>query len=780
MVLPIGNTSGNGTAVVPSEEVNGILPGGNAPLLQNGTEPQSSQTQAPESRWWSGAQYSGAQYLVHSVSCHVVLPNCYDLSSELYYVLLSVWDDGSNANSYYASSYDQLGLASNFGSWNVIWSYTTPDLHNQSGLHYHTTISAVTLSTDTEYIFSMALSGGVLTYSVQEADNGAILFSTSIMVGNPSTDLIVAATVYYPYGNYGTGSTYADFTDYLECWYMDPTIQSPAFNWAFLYTSADSSYVSTYSTFIWSSAPFIAPKWVDTYTGANGYVIVWSGLYRFVDSVDSSAFSIGSAVRWEDNTIWLAWRGTSNTNLNTITVTPDMEKWYNKNTLTSQKSPYGPSIIWTHEAIGSHLVMAWVGTGTKNYINTYRSTDGQAWTDLWTGTASGFPKSDMSPSLAYDSNNNILYMAYRDATTHKIVILRSTTDAGPGSSAPWAVWATLSQTTSDAPAICWAGTQLFYLAFVSDTNPGYIKVMQSTDGLTWTNQKTLPYQVASSSALTLGLTCTRDGLTVSWYDSATGMVSFTRSAGGDTRFWGEKFSLPLGTFAGSVTMCGLPKLDRYLAYTTGGDLLNLMKVCWNTNNPRYGTVDGFVDGFEDSTAFSQDWTFVWGTPHDPTTTQHHRGSYSYMMTQDVENIQHTLLPSSSSQTGLTGRFEIWMYDPGPSTYVKVGMAVTETSPSACFCSIGIMSEVSGDYVYRYSGTTYYDTGVARTQGWHCLQIVVDGTNTIGYIDGVKVFTVSWLTNVNNISIGDMWGDGCIASSVAWDDASFSTNYVTAT
>jgi hypothetical protein len=770
-------TPGNGTVVVPPAEIStavvpakgpsGVVLRGIAPdFIGASSDSQSILTTAPLAHWYLGAQYSGSQYNAHSVSCHLTVPSGYDVNTEFYYVILSVWDDGY--------SYDQIGLANNLGQWVVVWSWTSPDVTQPDGCDYHHSNNAYTLSLNTEYVFSMTLgAGGQLDYFVKNT-GGTTLWTLHQDVGDDSYSFVIASSFYYPYYGYGAGDDMLDFTDYLECWNMEQTIRSPAFNWEFLYTSADSSYVSTFSMFSTSDAVTV-PEWADAYIGANGYVEIWSGLSKITDFSDSSAYSIGSSVRWEDNSVWLAWRGSSNQNLNVI-KTPDMKNWGTKTILTSKSSPYGPSIIWTHEYGGagySHIVMAWVGTGSSNYINTIRSTDGVTWTNQWIGNSgSTFPKSDRSPSLAFDSNNNILYLAYKAVTSKNIIILKSTNDA-----VSWTKIATLSgasQLTRDAPAIAWAGTQLFYLAFGSDANPGYLNVMQSTNGITWTNQKALPDRIADNSALAIGLTCTRDGLSISWYDYATSMVSFRRSAGGDPRFWGEKFSLPFGSFYGASTMCGLPKLDRYITWTGGaGNNLNLMNVSWNRQNPRYGTVDGFVEGFEDSAAFAQDWTFLYGTSHNPTTSQQHRGAYSYMTTSDLEVIQHGL-PS----VGMTGRLEIWIYDPGPSSYAKVAIAASESYPDARMCSMGIMSDQSypGEYVYRYSGSTYYDTGVARTQGWHCLQIVVDGTNTIGYVDGTQVFSVSWLANMNGLTIGDWWSDGHTANTVAFDDVSFSTTY----
>jgi len=660
----------------------------------------------------------------------------------------------------------------------VAWSWSTPVPNTPDlGITYHSYNAVHTLSLNTEYVFSMTFVQEGLYYAVKTT-SGTVVWSITQNVGSGS-HFMIANFVHYPYFNYGQGIDVPGLTDYVECWYMESTIRSPAFNLEFLGTSTDSSYVNTWTTlYLVDTArnPSLkVPEWMHINTAANGNVEIWCGFNKITDFGDSTLTSIGSSIRLEDSSVWLAWSGNSNHYLNVIS-TPDMKTWGTKTTITSQTSPYGPSLIWDHlyGGIGhSQLVMAWVGTGSSNYINTMRSTDGVTWTDHWTGTS--LPKSDRSPSLACDYYDNILYLAYKATTTH-IVILSSINDGFS-----WSTVATLSLTTSDAPAIAWTGVSpnspgRLYLAFGSVASFPNINVMQSTNGgVTWTNQKTLPDQMAAGSSTALGLTCTGDGLTISWYDKyLTGMVSFRRSAGADTRFWGEKVSLPFGSFSGAATVCG--SVDRYIAWSSGSsNNINLLKVIWDPQS-QYGTVDGFFDGFEDSAAFSQNWVAIYGTPHT-STALHHRGVYSYATSSDREVIKHSV-PGSNNLPGLTGRLEIWMYDPGPSIYEKVQIIACQDYPSSLGCCLGIMSMYyPHEYVYRYDGTTYYDTGVARTQGWHCLQIVVDGTNTIGYIDGVRVFTLSWLSFVSYYTIGDYWLDSHIASAVAFDDVSFSTSYV---
>lgn len=723
--------------------------------------PQGILSSAPHAHWYCGAVYSGTPYDAQSVSCHLKVPNGWDVNTEFYYVLLSVFDDGW--------SYDQIGLANSNGTWRVASSWSSISANPPYYMDYHLNPDNYTFDLNVEYVFTMTLSAGYLNWYVS-IYGGATVWHICDYIGSGSHHFVIAPTVIYP----GDNVRHTDFTEYVETHLMEPTIQSPSFNWEFLQTKSDSTYVNGlvpwYKEY---SGDVQVPQWMSTFVGANGYVNIWSGLHKITDTLDKSVYSIGSSVRWEDDSRWLAWTGTDSKHRLNVISTADMRNWGSKMT-TSWSAYCGPSIIWTHESGGgSHLVMAWIST--SNYVNTSRWDSTRGWTGNWTGNSANFPKSDRSPSLAFDTNNNVLYLAYKAMTTKKIVILRSYTDG-----ADWSKIVTLNQTTRNSPSITWSGGQLFYLAFASDADPGNINVMQSTNCISWTNMKILPDKMDDSRSLSIGMTCTCDGLSISWYDHDTAKASFRRCPGGNLNWWGGRFSIPFGPFVGSASMCGLPKPDRYVAWTsTATGQLSLLEVCWPAQNPRNGTVDGFVDGFESSAAFAQDWGRVAGTstPHT-SSAQHHRGGYSYMIgpSTDLEAIQHNL--SEQTYPGTIGRLEAWIYDPGPLIYAKVQLSACGVFPLQRFCALGIRSDsYPSDYVFRWDSATYYDTYVARTQGWHCFQIVIDGSNANGFIDGTSVFVITggWLPSIDFFTVGDWWQDDHYASSVAWDDVSFSSS-----
>ena len=179
-------------------------------------------------------------------------------------------------------------------------------------------------------------------------------------------------------------------------------------------------------------------------------------------------------------------------------------------------------------------------------------------------------------------------------------------------------------------------------------------------------------------------------------------------------------------------------------------------------------------GFEEH--YVPPFFFLYGTVHDASDLRSHSGDYSYAVQSDLEVIalypDEWLVGGDSSQQ--PNRVVVWMYDPGPEYYDKIGVRVRDTVPNGVGIGNGGYSDnyyhcrVNADFIY---------TDIEREPGWHKFEFVVNNMGTTCYIDNIKVCETSVLTVIDELAIGDWWGDGIVSSNVAFDDVVVTVGHV---
>jgi len=121
--------------------------------------------------------------------------------------------------------------------------------------------------------------------------------------------------------------------------------------------------------------------------------------------------------------------------------------------------------------------------------------------------------------------------------------------------------------------------------------------------------------------------------------------------------------------------------------------------------------------------------------------------------QSLEYIHKTW---GSQQSGYI--VKVWFYDSGRG--VDDGSIVL-CDDSSLVLLIGVSEDSSpnpANYFYRV-GSNYYDTGIARSVGWHEIKFdYTNGTICVGYIDGEQIFSVGDPDTFNRLFLGNLWGD----------------------
>lgn len=179
-------------------------------------------------------------------------------------------------------------------------------------------------------------------------------------------------------------------------------------------------------------------------------------------------------------------------------------------------------------------------------------------------------------------------------------------------------------------------------------------------------------------------------------------------------------------------------------------------------------------GFEES--FVPPFYFLYGAEHGYSDAISHTGDYSYMMESDLEVIaldpKEWLVGGESSSHPV--RVVVWMYDPGPECYDKVGVRVSDSLANGVGFGNGGHSDshyhcrVNADFIY---------TDIEREPGWHKFEFRVDNEGTVCCIDDIEVCETAVLTTIDMFALGDWWGDGIISSNIAFDDVAVTVGQV---
>ncbi|MCL5874754.1 MAG: hypothetical protein M1161_05400 [Candidatus Thermoplasmatota archaeon] len=171
-----------------------------------------------------GAFYGGTTKHVNYVSAKVSFQSGANLRGNVYYVILSIWDSNQ--------SYDQLGIASLYGSFYSTYSYTT--LVNGS-IQYHYIKRGWFPITPGDYLLSMSASKGAVTFTFDNtsftADTGGNYFSMAPneAIGNHSYAGLTVYEEIYNFTNEFPSIAYnfsdiqyraSNSTGYITNWYL--------------------------------------------------------------------------------------------------------------------------------------------------------------------------------------------------------------------------------------------------------------------------------------------------------------------------------------------------------------------------------------------------------------------------------------------------------------------------------------------------------------------------------------------------------------------------------
>jgi hypothetical protein len=81
---------------------------------------------------------------------------------------------------------------------------------------------------------------------------------------------------------------------------------------------------------------------------------------------------------------------------------------------------------------------------------------------------------------------------------------------------------------------------------------------------------------------------------------------------------------------------------------------------------------------------------------------------------------------------------------------------TLLAPGTMLFDVGVDEDISAnDYVLRIGGT-YYDTGIARTMGWHSFVVRNNGSVTSGLIDGTLLSQTLAINALASVAAGSWW------------------------
>jgi hypothetical protein len=176
----------------------------------------------------------------------------------LYYVVLSAWDSNG--------SYDQLGLSNYYGSWGLLYSWTTGPLSN---LYYNTYPDEIALSMGVTYTFNIT---AYYSFTIFTAYQGStLIWSKWVQTGG----------YYLILSNGYGGVANAGYTDYEEMWYAHTNGGAPGFNFYFHDQSwvaiNGSSYAATWTSF-YQPDPDPVPPFVNVAINGDSVLVMNMGV----------------------------------------------------------------------------------------------------------------------------------------------------------------------------------------------------------------------------------------------------------------------------------------------------------------------------------------------------------------------------------------------------------------------------------------------------------------------------------------------------------------------
>lgn len=176
--------------------------------------------------WWDGAEYDGTATTATSLFTYIQVPDDLpDDSSNIYYVLLSAWDN--------AGSYDQIGVAAWDGGWGLLYSWTSACAGT-----YHYTPDAYGLTRGSTYGFEMTIASGTVTFELLNS-GGGIYWSLNAATGGTAFEVDETYTC--------SSSTYGGLTDYEEAYTTTQTM--PSYSFPFDYNKVGGASETNWTAF---------------------------------------------------------------------------------------------------------------------------------------------------------------------------------------------------------------------------------------------------------------------------------------------------------------------------------------------------------------------------------------------------------------------------------------------------------------------------------------------------------------------------------------------------
>lgn len=176
--------------------------------------PTSSKCPSGGCHWYYGAVFNNSSVTATELSTSILIPSGSPRTPDLYYVLLSAWDNNG--------SYDQIGFSDNYGkNWGVSYSYTNDGYCSNPSYGFN--IDAFNLTQGTLYTFTMDISGGVVVYDVSIGSR--VVWTESWNAFNNTAQDFVLSKAY-------CGSE--DYTVYEEAYMTKSTTEVPRYDFEFI------------------------------------------------------------------------------------------------------------------------------------------------------------------------------------------------------------------------------------------------------------------------------------------------------------------------------------------------------------------------------------------------------------------------------------------------------------------------------------------------------------------------------------------------------------------
>jgi hypothetical protein len=164
--------------------------------------------------WYAGTIYpsSAPSQTATSIEMSITAPSTQPNSANFFYVALSTCDT--------ASSYDQIGIVANYGTWYAFYSWTTGPLNSPT---YHFDARWYPLSTNGNYYFIMRITNGGISFYLNKYSAGTWSTVASFSTRNGATAMYLQTSF----------NGYACYTEYEEVWDMHNPSGVPEDNFVF-------------------------------------------------------------------------------------------------------------------------------------------------------------------------------------------------------------------------------------------------------------------------------------------------------------------------------------------------------------------------------------------------------------------------------------------------------------------------------------------------------------------------------------------------------------------